>query len=309
MGDIEDTFTDFRQAFSNAYLGNGYLKLRFLLQDHLPISVLSSKYNTGMNLFNSLKDRGDISYTDVNIMSEIAKVTKNATAKSCVKAFIEDVGLRYDASEGITLSSYRKTLYNAMDEITEVECGDVHNLTAYYGLGHLGFQNKWDVVFHLEKEVKLNDTRVKWKRFADQLNTKAQIILLEYNPSGADDTEGAPSISTGAQATTSTDGGICRQSSTQNSDLTAQELMEIAKKLGFDWEELAIAGLGFKKPDIDRLKMDNRNSIIGAIFGMLDAWSKKVSVAEHTRRSQLVNALKKIERNDLAEEVEINNIL
>ncbi|XP_071958125.1 uncharacterized protein [Antedon mediterranea] len=162
---------------------------------------------------------------------------------------------------------------------------------------------------YLEKEVKLNDTRVKWKRFADQLNTKAQIILLEYNPSGADDTEGAPSISTGAQATTSTDGGICRQSSTQNSDLTAQELMEIAKKLGFDWEELAIAGLGFKKPDIDRLKMDNRNSIIGAIFGMLDAWSKKVSVAEHTRRSQLVNALKKIERNDLAEEVEINNIL
>ncbi|XP_071945852.1 uncharacterized protein [Antedon mediterranea] len=78
----------------------------------------------------------------------------------------------------------------------------------------------------------------------------------------------------------------------------SKELMELAKKLGSEWEQVAIF-LGFAKADLDRFKQDDHGYLLGAIFSMLDAWYRKSSGTI----SQLIEALKQANRNDLADEV------
>ncbi|XP_071958531.1 uncharacterized protein [Antedon mediterranea] len=179
---MDDSFTEFRQKFSNAYPGDRRQELRFLLHDHLPIGVLSKEHNSGMDLFNELKTKGIIKYNNVKIMSEIADVTENADAKASVSKYKKEVGKDYDGKGGKSLSSHRKTFYKAMDEITEeLDGGDVHKLVGYYGLSSQGITNKWDLVFYLEKELQLN-TRKKLERFANQLNASAKVKLLGEQP-------------------------------------------------------------------------------------------------------------------------------
>ncbi|XP_071944301.1 uncharacterized protein [Antedon mediterranea] len=78
----------------------------------------------------------------------------------------------------------------------------------------------------------------------------------------------------------------------------SKKLMELAKKLGSEWEQVAIF-LEFAKADLDRFKQDNHGYLLGAIFSMLDAWYRKSSGT----MSQLIEALKQANRNDLADEV------
>ncbi|XP_071958205.1 uncharacterized protein [Antedon mediterranea] len=177
MVDTDDKFRDFCQKISNAYPGNKTKELRFLLHDpYLPNGVLAGEGYSGMYLFNELKSRGKIAYNDVNLVSEIADVTENECAKTIVMKYKQEI--QCNARSISSLSLYRKTLYKAMGVITENKGGDLHKLIDYYGLNHQEFTNKWDLVFYLETELKLENTTEKLNRFAEQLNGGAKVILL-----------------------------------------------------------------------------------------------------------------------------------
>ncbi|XP_071959976.1 uncharacterized protein [Antedon mediterranea] len=83
----------------------------------------------------------------------------------------------------------------------------------------------------------------------------------------------------------------------------SRELMDLAKNLGSEWEQLAIY-LGFTKANLDCFKHDNCGNILLAMFTMLDAWYKETSGTEMSKNSQLSEALRMANRNDLADEVE-----
>ncbi|XP_071959453.1 uncharacterized protein [Antedon mediterranea] len=176
----DDRFRDFLQEFSNAYPGDEVRELRFLLHDNLSISVLSNKHYLGMDLFTELRQKGLIAYNDVNIMSEIADLTENTAAKDSVMRYKQDVDEYYDGfgPYWANLKEKRKQLYKAMCSITENKRGDFDKLIAFYELRSYGFKNKWDLVFYLERELKL-DTQMKLDIFANQLNEGAKTILLD----------------------------------------------------------------------------------------------------------------------------------
>ncbi|XP_071959549.1 uncharacterized protein [Antedon mediterranea] len=173
---MEDRFTDFLQEFSDAYPGEDVQELRLLLHHHLPIGILA-RDNLGMNLFTELKHKGLIAYHDVNIMSEMADVTENADAKASVMRYKQEVDGFGPYRE--SLKERRKQLYKAMCSITETARGDFQKLIAFYDLSSYRFTNKWDLVFDLEKELKLNTLdEDSFTKFANQLNPSAKRILL-----------------------------------------------------------------------------------------------------------------------------------
>ncbi|XP_071957978.1 uncharacterized protein [Antedon mediterranea] len=205
---MESTFRDFRQEFSNVYPGDKRRQLRFLLQDYIPIGVLARTNISGMELFNELQNKGVIAYNNVNVLSEIAVLTENAQAKASVQNYKTEVGAQYDKSgASMYLSLYRKNLYKAIIAMTEENGGDVDNLVGFYGLRHLGLQNKWDVVFHLEKEVELKDEQKSLTSFANQLNKTAKSILLGQEVS-------RPIARGGTPMSTATDGVVTDSTST-----------------------------------------------------------------------------------------------
>ncbi|XP_071958000.1 uncharacterized protein [Antedon mediterranea] len=163
---------DLCQEFSNAYPGDKTRELKFLLHDHLPVGVMAQEHISGMQLFNELRSKSNITYDSITILSEIADVTENTKAKESVIEYTQYISRLYDRDG---LSSHRKTFYKSMIHITDK---DLRKLIDYYGLGSLGITNKWDLVFYLEKELKLN-TRKKLERFANQLNARAKRILLD----------------------------------------------------------------------------------------------------------------------------------
>ncbi|XP_071950031.1 uncharacterized protein [Antedon mediterranea] len=168
MGDEQenkDRFAEFLRDLSNEYEGDKFLLLRFLLYDYIPLSLLDFKGIDGLDLFYKLQESGDIRYTKINLLSEIAEVTNLQSDKDVIKDYTND------AKKGKGLSPYRKALYEALMAVGD---DDLRKLRASYKLGHKGFDNIWDLVFHLEKHGRLDSTKVKIKRFASNLNSTAK---------------------------------------------------------------------------------------------------------------------------------------
>ncbi|XP_071950073.1 uncharacterized protein [Antedon mediterranea] len=175
MGDEqahEDRFTEFFRDLNNEYEGDKFSLLRFLLYDFLPLSLLDRKDIDGLDLFNKLQESGDIKYTEINLLSEIAEVTNLQSAKDAIKDYTND------AKRGKGLSPYRKALYKALMAVGD---DDLRKLRAFYKLSHKGFDNIWDLVFHLEKQERLDSTEVKIKRFAGNLNSTAKKKLANLS--------------------------------------------------------------------------------------------------------------------------------
>ncbi|XP_071949993.1 uncharacterized protein [Antedon mediterranea] len=195
MGDEqenEDRFTEFLRDLNDQYDGDKFRLLRFLLYDILPLSVLdtSPRKDIGLDLFNKLQESGDIKYTEINLLSDIAEVTNLQSAKKVIKDYTKD------AKKGKGLSPYRKALYEALMAVGD---DDLRKLRAFYKLGHKGLDNIWDLVFHLEKQERLDSTEVKIKRFAGNLNETAKKKLANL-PSTLIETRGhSQSTSTTAQ--------------------------------------------------------------------------------------------------------------
>ena len=83
--------------------------------------------------------------------------------------------------------------------------------------------------------------------------------------------------------------------------MSEKHLIQIAKKLGSEWEQLAVV-LGFKAPDVYRFKNDNCGTD-SQIFSMLVAWSRKEAGGIRRKARQLGDALDQCKRRDVKETV------
>ena len=166
----EEIFRKLINNLSKKYPGNKYLRVRYLLHDHLTISQLTENKSV-IHLFNELEMEGCISYTNVKVLSDIAELTKNQSAIRCVNEYKQD----YNANEGIGLNQYRKQLFKALRQVSDY---DLTHVVCSYELNHFTFENIWHAVFYLETEKHIEFTRVKMERFGNLLNATAKGILL-----------------------------------------------------------------------------------------------------------------------------------
>ncbi|XP_078614609.1 uncharacterized protein LOC144883820 [Branchiostoma floridae x Branchiostoma japonicum] len=80
--------------------------------------------------------------------------------------------------------------------------------------------------------------------------------------------------------------------STPPTVVSDRQLSRVAKKLGSEWENLAIH-LGFHPADVYRFKCDHRDSTLNKIFAMLAAWKKRKG--RNATKEKLQRALVKAE--------------
>ncbi|XP_071963914.1 uncharacterized protein [Antedon mediterranea] len=187
----EEDQTAFQHLLANLskdYAGNKYRWLRMLLHDIIPSGDLEYS-TTGLDLFNKLVDIGKISITDVTLLSDVAETTEQTSAKDRIAEYKRTV--QCSETLGTKLTSYRRALFEALMNVGH---DDLLKVIGFYTLKHHGFDNIWDVVFHLEQQELLIDTQEKCKRFADLLNKKTGRILLAASKTLLRDATCMPSL-------------------------------------------------------------------------------------------------------------------
>ncbi|XP_071963970.1 uncharacterized protein [Antedon mediterranea] len=172
----EEDQTAFQHLLANLskdYAGNKYRWLKMLLHGIIPNGCYDDN-STGLDLFNELVDIGKISITDVTLLSDVAETTEQTSAKDRIAEYKRTV--QCSETLGTRLTPYRKALFEALRNVGR---DDLRNVIGFYKVTFHGFDNIWDVVFHLEQHKLLDDTQEKCKRFADLLNKKTGSILLD----------------------------------------------------------------------------------------------------------------------------------
>ncbi|XP_071963135.1 uncharacterized protein [Antedon mediterranea] len=165
-------FKQFLTDLSKDYVGLKYRWLRMLLHGVIPIQCLEVS-TTGLELFNELAELGQISNTDVTLLSELAKTTSQKSAKQRIAKYKKKI--QCSETLGTSLTPYRKALFEALRNAGP---NDLLKVIGFYSLKDYNFDNIWDVVFHLEQQELLDDTQEKFKLFADLLNKKTRSVFL-----------------------------------------------------------------------------------------------------------------------------------
>ncbi|XP_033100529.1 uncharacterized protein LOC117103989 [Anneissia japonica] len=174
---MKDRFRDFLVKLSGDFSGVSVFWLRCLLFDHIDIGVLARKTNDGIGLFNELWYIDEISCNDVDLLSEIAELTKNKSAITHVNEYKDKAIKEYvPITKRKQLTQYRKNLFRALK--LEVE-DKLEFLANSYQQHYSDFKNIWDLVFFLEKDEQLEDKPDKIKRFGNLLNQKAKRAFLD----------------------------------------------------------------------------------------------------------------------------------
>ncbi|XP_071964213.1 uncharacterized protein [Antedon mediterranea] len=171
MSDLQTKFNNLKYNLGKHYDGERYLWLKCCLFDVIPRAYLTGTDFIATDLFNILHDHCEIKPNDVTILFEVAELSGLQLAVDQVKQYMKDNNVK---CTGDKLSSYRKRLFTALNEVGQKELQDV---IAYYGLRRFGFQNMWDVVFNLESELQLEDEPSKLSAFAARIGKKARNIL------------------------------------------------------------------------------------------------------------------------------------
>ncbi|XP_062453329.1 uncharacterized protein LOC134152186 [Rhea pennata] len=57
--------------------------------------------------------------------------------------------------------------------------------------------------------------------------------------------------------------------------LTEKDLMQVAQKMGREWQEMGIQCLGLEKSRLDQIREDNPNNVVMQIFEMLREWRRR----------------------------------
>ncbi|XP_033124580.1 uncharacterized protein LOC117122913 [Anneissia japonica] len=173
---MEDKFRDFLVKLSGYFSGIRVRWLRCLLFDHIVIGVLARSKIDGIGLFNELWDIDEISCNNVDLLSEIAELTKNKSAISHVNEYkIKAIKKYVPITKRKQLTQYRKNLFRALQLVEEDK---VEFLANSYQQHYSDFKNIWDLVFFLEKDEQLENKPDKIKRFGNLLNQKAKHALL-----------------------------------------------------------------------------------------------------------------------------------
>ncbi|XP_071949163.1 uncharacterized protein [Antedon mediterranea] len=178
MADSEtlNSFRDLKAGLSRCFDGERYHWLRFLLFDQLDVGDLTNKDFNGHDILNTLKDKGFISSTNVNLLLEITNTSEIQQAKDLVSKYMTDNNIQNRHTDDRTkLSPYRKRLFKALKQ---VDPDALRNVTAYYELKKYNLSNIWDAVLKLENRGELADDLDKIERFAERLGGIARNILL-----------------------------------------------------------------------------------------------------------------------------------
>ncbi|XP_071958521.1 uncharacterized protein [Antedon mediterranea] len=168
---MAEKFQKLLADISEDYLGERYLWLRLLLHDHVPIECLD-KSTTGLELFNELGDSDYISTNDVALLWDVAEVTSQKAVKRRISEYKTSV--QCSDTDGTRLTAYRKALFKTL---RNVGAKDLTQVIGYYNIRALGL-NKWDTVFYLEKEGRLDNSQEKCTIFANLINQMAKNMLL-----------------------------------------------------------------------------------------------------------------------------------
>ncbi|XP_071949080.1 uncharacterized protein [Antedon mediterranea] len=181
-----EEFVELLAYLSNRYEGVKRLWLRLLLNDHCSGEVLSKEDVPALEWFNELERTGYIQSnpTDVEILSDIAKVTEEKKAIDLIKEFKlnhPNNNEEYSFTDGKPITEYRKRLFKALRQNST----KVQTMLAHYSLDHLNFNNIWDFVVFLEREDHLVDEKKSVERFSKLLDKKASDVFwgIEYKHS------------------------------------------------------------------------------------------------------------------------------
>ncbi|XP_033125226.1 uncharacterized protein LOC117123429 [Anneissia japonica] len=173
---MEEKFRDFLVKLSGYFSGIRVRWLRCLLYDHIVLAELSRSNIDLIGLFNKLADQDEISYNNVDLLSEIAELTKEKPAISHVNAYKKAIQRHYvPITDRKELTLYRKNLFKALRAVKEDE---LQSLANSYQQDYSEFKNIWDLVFFLETYKRLEDKQDKIKKFGDLLNPTAKDIFL-----------------------------------------------------------------------------------------------------------------------------------
>ena len=92
---------------------------------------------------------------------------------------------------------------------------------------------------------------------------------------------------------------VCFSLSQLEMALTEKNFRDLAHNLGQEWERLATE-LGMNSSEIFQIKQDYQG-VANQIFQMLIAWQQKQGTQQGPARQSLLDALRTVQRNDLAE--------
>ncbi|XP_065137768.1 NACHT, LRR and PYD domains-containing protein 1a isoform X1 [Paramisgurnus dabryanus] len=67
----------------------------------------------------------------------------------------------------------------------------------------------------------------------------------------------------------------CKKPSAEAPDLTDQQLMQVAKRMGKEWKIVAISYLGFSKQDLEEIESAKDEDVIMLKFNMLERWRRR----------------------------------
>ncbi|NXK55567.1 CRADD protein, partial [Chauna torquata] len=101
-------------------------------------------------------------------------------------------------------------------------------------------------------------------------------LLQRYQLPGEDEALGVPDEAGGARGA----GGDARGAggdsrAGQPRLLTERDLMQVARRLGREWQEVGIECLGLERSRLDQIREDNPHSAVLQIFEMLREWRKR----------------------------------
>lgn len=67
----------------------------------------------------------------------------------------------------------------------------------------------------------------------------------------------------------------CKKTACRAPDLTDQQLMQVAKRMGKEWKIVAICYLGLSKQDLEEIESAKDEDVIMLKFNMLDRWRRR----------------------------------
>ncbi|XP_071966030.1 uncharacterized protein [Antedon mediterranea] len=269
------------------FYGEKLKSLQFLLSDLLKPST----YTNALHIFEDLLLQRHITHDNLYLLYDIIKITGYFVLQDTLNKSVQNFPDLTRWQPTSKISTYRIMLFKVANKLYT---DDVARIKFMYTVRQ-DISDVWGLIMFLEKECKIENNSDKLLKLKESVNPKAgkeiEVYCSNRFTTSVDFTDGRGDV----QCVTHQDH--------VTQELTSPELMDLARDLGAEWEQLAII-LGLKKADLDHLKEDNRGSVVQAIFSMLDAWYKKTPGDDRLRRAKLVQALKDTDRTDLAEKVE-----
>ncbi|XP_033124593.1 uncharacterized protein LOC117122925 [Anneissia japonica] len=175
--DVTDTkYRGMICQFGSLFDGENLLRLKFLLYESLPISVLDKKDITGVALIDKLDQSGKIKYNDVSLLTEIGDLIEVEDVKKLISEYSIKVRQVNRPMNACHLSPIRKALFKTLLACTDA---DIECLAVMYKLTSGRFTKRWGLFFYLETHIWPNKPmQTNLKELHASVNAKAKVFLV-----------------------------------------------------------------------------------------------------------------------------------